>query len=115
MQRMQLKRFVSSPRSFFSIGSSARMRCKIDKLLNWPTYIVNGVVIAFVIIMTVIAFAVLSKASTDPLYPLLWDAFALFLIVFVVLSLGLIVHGSLQAYAVRKTVDQLRRDKKLDL
>jgi uncharacterized integral membrane protein len=88
---------------------------EIDKLLNWPTYIVNVVVIAFVIIVTVIAFAMLNMASADPLYPLLWDAFALFLAVFVVLSLGLIIHGSLQGSQVRQTVGQLRKDKKLDL
>jgi hypothetical protein len=88
---------------------------EIDKLLNWPTYVVNGVVIVFVIIVTVIAFAMLNKASADQLYPLLWDAFALFLAVFVVLSFGLIIYGSLEGYQVRKTVGQLRKDKKLDL
>jgi hypothetical protein len=80
-------------------GKKAVRECavEIDKLLNWPTYLVNIVVIGFVVIVTLVAFGILEKAVTDPLYPSLWNAFALFLAVFVLLSLVLMVHGTAQA------------------
>jgi len=88
---------------------------EIDRLLNWPTYLVNVVVIVFVLIITIEALVMLRAANADPLYPPIHDAFYLFLGVFIVLSLTLMIHGSSQGNFVRKEVKRLRDAKKLEL
>jgi len=88
---------------------------EVDKLLNWPTYLVNSVVIVFVLIMIATALNMLERAAADPLYGPVRFAFLLFLGVFVVLSSVLFYHGRTQGNAVKKEVERLRAEKKLDL
>ncbi|MFK0206321.1 hypothetical protein [Agrobacterium sp. NPDC090283] len=88
---------------------------EVDKLLNWPTYLVNTVVILFVVIVIVTALVMLERAAADPLYGPVRFAFYLFLAVFVVLSSVLLHHGTKQGNAVKTEVERLRADKKLDL
>lgn len=88
---------------------------EVDKLINWPTYLVNAVVIVFVLVMIGTALVMLERAATDPLYGPVRFAFYLFLAVFLVLSGVLLRHGTKQGNAVKTEVERLRQEKKLDL
>jgi hypothetical protein len=61
--------------------------------LNWPTYLVNSVVIVFIITVTIIALCMLEGVKTDPLHGHVQLAFILFLIVFISLSVILFGFG----------------------
>ena len=86
---------------------------EVDKLLNWPTYLVNSVVIVFIITVTMIALCMLEGAKTDPLHGPVQLAFILFLIVFIALSVILFGYGIYQGMGVKSLVIDLKKNKKL--
>jgi hypothetical protein len=88
---------------------------ELDKLFNWPTYLVNGVVICFVIVMTLTALDMLEGAAGDPLYRPVKFAFCFFLVVFVLLSFILLSYGRYCGSLVGREIKRLRNENKLEL
>lgn len=79
----------------------ALVECRIElkRLWSWPGFVVNGVVIAFVIFVLVLGLNMIHHARTDPLYRDVQAGLIVFLIVFVVLS------GLLLAVGIKKLTD----------
>jgi uncharacterized membrane protein (GlpM family) len=73
----------------------AILECKIEleKLANGQTYVINGLVLIFVIFVLVDGLAMIRSASADPLYPYIHLALWVFLVFFVGVSLWLIHDG----------------------
>ena len=69
--------------------------------MSLHTYIVNFAVIAFVVFVLVDGLAMIQNAKTDPLYGYIWWVFVVFLILFLVLSLGLTWLGHQNAREIR--------------
>lgn len=68
-------------------------RIELEKLSNIETYVVNGLVILFVVFVLVNGLFMISSAQADPLYPNIQLALWVFLIFFVLLSLWLVQRG----------------------
>jgi len=81
----------------------AIVECKVEyrKLTSWHSYVVNAVVIAFVIFVLLIGLDMIRLAKSDPLYRHVHLAFTVFLAIFVVLSFGLMALGAANARAVK--------------
>jgi hypothetical protein len=82
----------------------AIVECRVEyrRLANWYTYVVNLVVIAFVVFVVVIGLAMIGYAAGDPMEPYIRIALFVFLIMFIVLACGLLLVGFLNAKAIKK-------------
>lgn len=72
-------------------------RIELERLFNVETYVVNGVVILFVIFILGDGLAMICAARTDPLYPNVRLALWVFLVLFVALSVWLSFRGTVIA------------------
>jgi uncharacterized membrane protein len=81
-------------------------RIELERLFNTETYVVNGVVILFVIFVLCDGLAMIRAAQTDPLYPNVRLALWVFLGLFVGLSVWLSVRGTVIA---RRAAELLKR------
>jgi hypothetical protein len=84
----------------------AIVECRIEltKLSSWQTYAVNIAVIIFVIFVLVDGLLMIQLASTDPLYGYVLTALLVFLVLFVMLSFGLLYQGYSNAKYVKDTL-----------
>jgi hypothetical protein len=80
-------------------GTEAQQRaiveCRIEfrKLANGPSYIINGLVLAFVVFVLINGLVMIGAATADPLYPHVHLALWVFLVFFVGVSLWLASEG----------------------
>jgi hypothetical protein len=86
--------------------SGDECRVEYTKLATWHTYVVNFMVIAFVVFVLLDGLAMIENAKTDPLYVYVWLAFIVFLIHFLFLSLGLTLFGYQNAQEIRNMLRQ---------
>lgn len=82
---------------------TAIVECRIElkKLASGETYIINGLVIGFVVFVLVDGFLMIRSASDDPIYPYVYVALWVFLLFFVGLSAWLTYGGWRIAKKVR--------------
>ena len=73
----------------------AMVECRIEfkKLVNTETYVVNGLVILFVVFVLVNGLHMIASARNDPLYPNIQIALWVFLLLFLSLSVWLLHRG----------------------
>jgi len=81
-------------------------RVELERLSTWHSYAVNLVVIAFVIFVLFLGLHMIEGVSTDPMYGYVHLAIVVFLVVFVVLSGGLMALGYSNAREVKKSLPQ---------
>ena len=76
-------------------NKKAIRECRIEqaKLAAWHSLAVNTAVIWFVWFILQVGFQMIDMAKTDPLYYLVRHAFEVFLVLFLVLSIGLFAIG----------------------
>lgn len=87
-------------------------RIEYRKLATWHTYAVNASVIAFVTFVLVLGLCMIRYAATDPMQPYVLAAFVVFLILFLVLSLGLMFLGYSNAQAIKTHLDKIAAEAK---
>jgi amino acid transporter len=80
----------------------AIVECRVEyrRLSTWHTYAVNFVVIGFVIFVLMLSLKMIAAANTDPLYSYVHLAIVVFFVVFLILSIGLMILGYLNARSV---------------
>jgi amino acid transporter len=85
----------------------AIVECRVElrRLATWHSYVVNLVVIAFVVFVLVLGLRMIEAASSDPMYGFVHLAIVVFLAVFLVLSAGLLFLGSSNAREVAKLLN----------
>lgn len=76
-------------------------RIEVEKLARSETYIINGLVLFFVVFVLVNGLAMARLAYTDPLYPYVATALVFFLVFFVGLSAWLFLRGAAMAKTIR--------------
>ena len=79
-------------------------RIELEKLANAPTYIVNGLVIAFVIFVLANGLLMIHGSQADPIYPNIQVALWVFLFFFISLSVWLMYCGCRVARFVKQTL-----------
>lgn len=79
-------------------------RIELNKLANAQTYIVNGLVIAFVIFVLANGILMINGAQADPIYPNVQVALWVFLLFFIGLSVWLMYCGCCVARSVKQTL-----------
>ncbi|MGY3129332.1 hypothetical protein ACVWZM_000014 [Bradyrhizobium sp. USDA 4501] len=86
----------------------AIVECKIEleKLANVQTYVINGLVLAFVVFVLIDGLAMIEAAASDPLYPNVHVALWVFLLFFIGVSLWLTCNGWFIAKGIRATLAQ---------
>ncbi|WFU25436.1 hypothetical protein QA649_04100 [Bradyrhizobium sp. CB1717] len=86
----------------------AIVECKIEieKLANVQSYVINGLVLAFVVFVLVNGLVMIAAASADPLYPHVHRALWVFLLFFIAVSLWLSFDGWRIARGIRTTLAQ---------
>lgn len=97
------------------LGSTEEKRktlveCKIElkRLFNFETYVVNSLVVAFVVFVLVNGLLILPEARSDPAHVNVVVAFWTFLILFTGLSVWLMVRGSVLARSIQRTLYPVR-------
>jgi hypothetical protein len=82
----------------------AIVECKIEieKLANIQSYVINGLVLAFVVFVLVNGLVMIQSASVDPLFPHVHVALWVFLVFFIGISLWLTCDGWCIAKGIRK-------------
>lgn len=82
----------------------AIVECRVEfqRLSTWHSYTVNIIVISFVLFMLLLGLDMIRGAMSDPLYWHIHLAMIVFLILFSVLSAGLLIIGSWNAWKVSK-------------
>jgi len=103
-QKAQLNRLAGDENQ-----KRAIVECRVEyrKLATWHTYVVNLLVIAFVVFVLADALLMIQYAKTDPVYFHVKIALIVFFILFLVLSLGLIGIGFHNARQTKKLLDQV--------
>lgn len=88
-------------------GKSSQQRaiveCRVElrRLASWHTYVVNLLVIAFVIFILVLGLDMIKSASSDPLYGEVRLAMFVFLGLFITLSIALMWLGQWNARNIK--------------
>ena len=88
-------------------GESSQQRaiveCRVElrRLASWHTYVVNLLVIAFVIFILVLGLDMIKSASSDPLYGEVRLAMFVFLGLFITLSIALMWLGQWNARNIK--------------
>ena len=103
-QKAQLNRLAGDENQ-----KRAIVECRVEyrKLATWHTYVVNLLVIAFVVFVLADALLMIQYAKTDQVYFHVKIALIVFFILFLVLSLGLIGIGFHNARQTKKLLDQV--------
>jgi hypothetical protein len=89
------------------------IRLEVQKTIAWPNYIVNALVIAFVVGATLDSLVMLCRARTDPLYPYLNNLILVFLGLFIFLAGLLWWTGHNAAMSIQGEIKRLLRENKL--
>lgn len=84
----------------------AIVECKVEleKLANVQSYVINGLVLAFVVFVLVNGLCMIRTAATDPLYPHVHLALWVFLLFFIGVSLWSSFDGWRIAKDIRTTL-----------
>ncbi|MHC2627248.1 hypothetical protein ACVIW2_009335 [Bradyrhizobium huanghuaihaiense] len=84
----------------------AIVECKIEieKLANIQSYVINGLVLAFVVFVLVNGLVMIEAASADPLFPQVHVALWVFLVFFIGVSLWLTFDGWRIAKGIREAL-----------
>ena len=85
----------------------AIVECKIEfkKLANTQTYVINALVLLFVVFVLVNGLVMIHSADADPLYPYIHLALWVFLVFFVGVSLWLFFDGARIVKGVRTDLE----------
>ena len=81
----------------------AIVECRVElrRLSSWHSYVVNIVVVAFVVFVLVLGLDMIAAAEADPLYRHIHLAMVVFLILFATLSSGLMLLAGFNAFKVK--------------
>jgi hypothetical protein len=89
------------------------VRIELKRISAWPNYVVNALVILFVLGACGNALAMLCYVRDDPIYPFVTGIIVVFMLLFIVLSLVLLATGSRASSAIFREIARLEQEGKL--
>jgi protein-S-isoprenylcysteine O-methyltransferase Ste14 len=89
------------------------VRIELKRITAWPNYVVNTLVILFVLGACGNALAMLCYVRTDPIYPYVMGIIIVFIVLFVILSVVLLATGGQAGRAIANEIARLEGEGKL--